>query len=557
MNDLMDESMRRELLGEFLSENVEILRRLESSMLLFESSPNEMDLIHAIFRDMHTLKGGCRMLGFERLEEVLHGAESLLGEYREEKKVLNPQGAKVLFRLLDQVGNVLPEVAAKDSEEGLDFSALLAEFSQLLAEDGQEQEIPDQKEMEGSGEEEVKRSITSGLEERVIRLTLDRLDFLIDLIGQLSAESNQLRYELTRNKDKAFQVMEAMEGRIHTLQDEVLQYRLQPVGGLWNSYQRLVRDLAMETGKRIFLEIEGEQTRVDRSVLLALKEVFVHLIRNAVDHGLEGVEERVARGKSPVGRIRLMADQRHGQVYIQVVDDGRGMDVERIKEKAVAMSLISPPQALEMSDSDARDLIFSPGFTTADHVGRISGRGAGMDAVRVAVEKVRGVIEVESEPGQGTTIRLRIPQTMAIVPALMVLCEEAWYGIPEAQVVELLSFYGEEIGTAIEGKLGQPMVRVRGQLVPLMPLEDIFHATPANLSLLMARDCVHVVILQGEGGQFGLQVESIGEIAHLVVKPLTGVLATTGLFSGAVVMADGRVSMLLDVVEVGRAVLRG
>ncbi|MBF0613499.1 MAG: chemotaxis protein CheW, partial [Magnetococcales bacterium] len=336
-----------------------------------------------------------------------------------------------------------------------------------------------------------------------------------------------------------------------------LQYRLQPVGGLWNSYQRLVRDLAMETGKRIFLEMEGEQTRVDRSVLLALKEVFVHLIRNAVDHGLEGVEERVAKGKSPVGRIRLMADQRHGQVYIQVVDDGRGMDVERIKQKAVSMSLISLQQAQELSDSDARALIFSPGFTTADHVGRISGRGAGMDAVRVAVEKVRGVIEVESQPGLGTTIRLRIPQTMAIVPALMVLCEESWYGIPEAQVVELLSFYGAEIASFIEGKLGQPMVRVRGQLVPLLPLEDIFHASPADLSHILSADCVHVVILQGEGGQFGLRVENIGEIAHLVVKPLTGVLATTGLFSGAVVMADGRVSMLLDVVEVGRTVLRG
>lgn len=558
MAELFDESLRKALLEEFLSENLEILRRLEGNLILLESCPDDKEWVHALFRDMHTIKGSCRMLGFEGLESLLHGAESLLGEYREGRGQMDRAGAAVLYRVVDRLGEVLPRVVAADSEAGHDFSELTAELHRLLmGEEAAAETGREEAEAEAEAEPGVSRRVTGEVEDRAVRLPMERLDFLINLIGELSAESNQLRYEFDRSRDRALQVMEAMEGRIHTLQDEVLKYRLQPIGRMWNSYHRLVRDLAVETGKRIVLETAGEQTQVDRSVLAVLKEVFGHLIRNAVDHGLESAAERAAAAKPGVGRIELLAEQRHGQVYLQVRDDGRGMDVLRIKEKAVTMGLLTPQQALEMADGEALRLIFEPGFTTAASVGRISGRGAGMDAVKVAVEKVRGVVEVESSPGVGTTIRLRIPQTMAIVPALMVYCDESWYALPEAQVVALLSFYGAEVGRFIEGKMGRPMVRVREGLLSLAPLSAIFQPRPRVLESVLAATEVHVVVLQGEGGPFALMVEAIGEIAHLVVKPLRGVLAVADIFAGAVVLADGRVSLLLDVVEVGRMVQNG
>lgn len=556
MPELYDEAMRKALLEEFLAENNEALRRLEGNLILLESDPGAMDLVHAVFRDMHTIKGNCRMLGFSQLEELLHAAESLLGLYREGRGLITREGAEVLFRVADTVSSLMPRVAQVGEEGVLDFSTLISGLERIrraMEEESEDEEAGVAEAEEVREEPGVRRGVGSG-EGQAVRLSIDRLDFLIDLIGQLGAASNQLRYEFDRNRERAWQVMEGMEGQLRQLQDEVLKYRLQPIGRVWEGYQRLVRDLAVETGKRIMLDVSGEATEVDRAILAVLKEVFGHVIRNAADHGLEPVAERLGAGKPPVGRIRLHAEQRHGQVYLEVGDDGRGMDPARLKAKGVEMGLITPLQAQEMGDAEALQLIFAPGFTTTAQVGRISGRGAGMDAVKAAVEKVRGLVEVTSTPGKGTVLAMRIPQTMAIVPALMVLCQGAWYGIPEAQVVELISFMGPEVARHVEGKMGNPMVRVRGGLVPLLPLESVFNSSGDPLAAVLGRSEAHVAVLQGEDGLFGLAVEAIGEIAHLVVKPLARVVASSGLFSGAVVMPDGRVSLLLDVVALGRLV---
>ncbi|MBF0260822.1 MAG: chemotaxis protein CheA [Magnetococcales bacterium] len=564
---MFDEASQQALMQEFFSENREALDRIERGLLQLETAPESRDLLNSVFRDMHTVKGNCRMMGFERLEELTHTAESLLDVMRDGRVVIDVLIGNQLLSVLDTVRRTLEEIERSGSEGEADFSALIQQLERLQQRQGanismehDEGDTPEVVRVSSPGalfDEATQRgegdAATGKLDS--IRLSIERLDGLMSLVGELGATFNQVKYALARNASQLDQVLENLGQQIQTLQGEVLQYRLQPIGRILDTYHRLVRDLAVETKKKVVLDLVGEETEVDRNVLISIKEVLGHLIRNAVDHGIETPEDRVAHGKSPVGRVRLLAEQKQGQIYLEITDDGRGIDVARVRLKALERGLITHEQAGEMAEAELMRLIMAPGFSTADHVSKISGRGTGMDVVQAAIDKLGGSVAISSQIGQGSRFRLRIPQTMAIVPVLLVTAAGETFAVPQVNIVELVSYHGAEIAGHVEGKMRAPMVRVRERLHPMVALrEAVAHPSQAtqrvrSVEQILAEPALHVVVLQSEERLFALDVDDIKEPANLVIKPVNRIFADIPILAGTAVMPDGSVSFLLSVTE--------
>ncbi|MBF0125666.1 MAG: chemotaxis protein CheA [Magnetococcales bacterium] len=557
---MLDAASQQALLQEFFSENREALDRIERGLLQLESTPTNRELLNSVFRDMHTVKGNCRMMGFERLEGLTHAAESLLDLLREGKLVIDHRIGTRFLGVLDTTRRTLLMIEQTGSEGNDRFSDQILQLERFH---GEVDLTPGETERRGlespldleSDHPVVRNETDASPRMESIRLSIERLDALMNQVGELGAVFNQLKYALSTNHSQIEPALENLEQQIHGLQGEVLQYRLQPIGRILETYHRLVRDLAVETKKKVVLDLVGEETEVDRNILISIKEVLGHLIRNAVDHGIESPGERGAGGKSPIGRIRLSAEQKQGQIYLEITDDGRGIDLAKVKAKALEKNLLTPEQAQELKEHEIIRLIMAPGFSTAEQVSKISGRGTGMDVVQAAIDKLGGTIAITSQPGAGSRFRLRIPQTMAIVPVLLVSSLAGNYAVPQVNIVELISYYGTEIARSVEGKMQSPMVRVRERLLPLVLLSNLVSLPPASgevatsVAQIHAQPALHVVVLQSEEHQFALAVDDIKEPANLVIKPLNKIFADIPILAGNAVMPDGSVSFLLNVSE--------
>lgn len=330
-----------------------------------------------------------------------------------------------------------------------------------------------------------------------------------------------------------------------------MRTRMQPVSSVWSKLPRYVRDLSLKCGKEVRLEMDGQDTELDKAVIEAMKSSLLHLVRNAVDHGVESPETRLARGKSRVGRLSLKARHEGGYVIIEVADDGAGLDRERILERALARQLVSADRAKRMTEREVLGLLFMPGFSTAASVTSVSGRGVGLDVVRTSIEAIGGSVELQSEPGRSTTIRMKIPLTLAIIPVLIVSAGGHRFAIPQASVVELVRLDRERADLGIERIHGVPVYRLRGKLLPLVSLADELHLGEA-LPVAVAERRAAIVVLHGDDRQFGLVVESVDDSQEIVVKALGPILA--GLpFGGATILGDGRVALILDVFRLGLA----
>jgi len=336
------------------------------------------------------------------------------------------------------------------------------------------------------------------------------------------------------------------------LQEEVMKTRMQPIGNIWHKFPRTVRDLAHSCGKEVRLEMEGQGTELDRTIIEAIKDPLTHLVRNSMDHGIETPEARKKAGKEPTGCLKLRAFHEGGQVNIEISDDGAGLNRERILKRAVERGLIPSPQAERMPDREIFNLIFLPGFSTVEEVTNVSGRGVGMDVVKTNVEKIGGTVDVQSTPGRGTTVRVKIPLTLAIIPALIVRCSGERFAIPQISLTELVRL---ESSNGIEMVFGSPVHRLRGQLLPLIYLSQTLRTCPTgqdNPSQVVSRAAtglqnVNIVVLQAEGRQFGVVVDDILDTEEIVVKPLGKQLKGISMYSGATIMGDGRVALILDV----------
>jgi len=554
----------QDVIREFLVESHENLSRLDQELVELETRPQDAALLASIFRTIHTIKGTCGFFAFSTLERITHEAETLLSQLRDGKRKLTPSLISLILETVDATRKVLAAIEAS-GEEGPDRFEEIAGRLRLAAQspaDVEDQRGTDSvpalprepQAMTGSSEmtegpkpeESVVKS--SAVADANIRVGVGLLDKLMDLVGELVLTRNQILQFNTEREDAALNTTSQRLNLITTeLQEGVMKTRMQPIGMVWNKLPRVVRDMAVSLGKHIRLEMDGADTELDRTIIEAIKDPLVHLVRNSCDHGVETPEARTRAGKSPEGRLTLRAYHEGGQVNIEIGDDGAGIDVARVKLKAVEKGLLRPEQAEKLSDREALNLIFLPGFSTAQTVTNVSGRGVGMDVVKSNIEKIGGVVDIFSRRGEGSTVKLKIPLTLAIIPGLVIMSGGERFVIPQVSLLELIRLDGDSSDKRIEQVHGTPVYRRRGSLLPIAYLNQVLGLKSAERS-----EAVEIVVLQAEDRQFGLVVDGINDTQEIVVKPLGKQLKGLTEYAGATIMGDGRVALILDVLGIGQ-----
>lgn len=401
----------------------------------------------------------------------------------------------------------------------------------------------------GSAAVEVQESRGSAASDSSIRVDVSLLDKLVNLVGELVLARNQILQFTSQHTDTAFLGTAQRLNLITTeLQGSAMKTRMQPIGNLWSKLPRIVRDLASGCGKVVRLEMEGKDTELDKTIIEAIKDPLTHIVRNSVDHGIETPDARVKRGKPREGCLKMRAYHEGGQVNIEIADDGGGIDLARIKEKAVQRGLLKAEYAAVMGEHEALQLIFMPGFSTAEKVTNVSGRGVGMDVVKTNIEKIGGTVDLQSQLGRGTVLKIKIPLTLAIIPALVVTSGGERFAIPQVSLLELVRLEGTDPAQQIEHIHGAPVYRLRGKLLPLLYLNAELKLGPAAANAGgMAQNEVNIVVLQTDGHPFGLVLDEINDTQEIVVKPLGKQLKGVACFAGATIMGDGRVALILDV----------
>ena len=531
----MDQAIDLEILKEFLIESSENLARLDQEMVELERVPNDLGLLGSIFRTIHTIKGTCGFLGFARLETLAHVTESILDQLRSGDRKLNTALTTFILEAVDGIKRILNSIEA-DHNEGPPFEEdLIARLHGTLRNEASAKK-PEPDPRQVTAPVPVPPIVdpmakTTSLADATLRVDIGLLDRLMDLVGELVLTRNQV---LEYNSDKEDIPLNAVSQRLNLitaeLQEGVMKTRMQHIGVIWNKLPRMVRDLATAVHKEIALDMEGAETELDRAIIEAIKDPLMHIIRNSCDHGIEDMETRIGQGKPPAGRLSLRAFHEGGQVNILISDDGSGIDPARVKAKALERGLITAENAQRLSDRDAVNS-YLPGFSTAEAVTSISGRGVGMDVVRTSVERIGGTVEILSSAGKGTTVRMKIPLTLAIIPGLVVGVGGERFVIPQVSLHELIRLEGASAHTKIEHIHRTPVLRLRDSLLALVDLADVLELTPQ-------RDAeeTNIVILQADGERFGLIVDSISDTQEIVVKPLGDQLKGVNCYAGATIM---------------------
>ena len=562
-----------EVVTEFLVESHENIDALDRALLVLEQNPGDRETLSAIFRSIHTIKGASGFLGFDRLTSLTHVAESLLSGLRDGVLALTPGCTAALFATVDAVRTMLRTIEAQGNDGTEDYGSLVAELSRLqdpepvaAPEATMEPEPVAEPEPAAAPESAAPKSDTEAAESvevpgpasardgvgtasaSTIRVGVSLLDKLMNLVGELVLARNQILQCTTGQVDATFTATAQRLNLITTeLQEGVMKTRMQPIGTIWNKFPRVVRDLSLTCGKDIRLDMEGAETELDRTLIEAITDPLTHLVRNAVDHGVETPEARAAAGKPAQGRLSLRAYHEGGHVNIEIADDGSGIDVDRVRDKARAKGLLRGGEEGRMSERELMGLIFSPGFSTAATITDISGRGVGLDVVKTNIERIGGTVDVSSERGSGTTFRVKIPLTLAIIPALIITSGGDRYAIPQVNLVELVRLKDEHSSAGVEYVHGAPVHRLRGNLLPLVDLAGELGVREGG-SVGLGRDgTINIVVLQALDRQFGLVVDEISDTEEIVVKPLGPQLKQVETFAGATIMGDGRVALILDV----------
>ena len=545
----------QEILTEFIIETNENLARLSQDLVAIESRPKDAELLASIFRTFHTIKGTTGFLGFSKLESLTHIAENVLSQVRNGERELTPELVSLILETTDAVTSHLGSIETTGQEAAIsheDLEKRLRRFAEQPAESSLDPEATEKEQPAAAAEAEA-APVAKGpsVADSTIRVDVGLLDKLMNLVGELVLSRNQILQYAVRHADASLGASSQHLNLITSeLQEGVMKTRMQPIGTVWNKLPRVVRDMANASQKQIRLEMDGSETELDRTIIEAIKDPLTHLLRNACDHGLEMPEVRTAAGKSPQGTLLMRAFHEGGHVNIEIADDGAGIDPEKVKNKALAKGLLRPEQGERMDDQDAIQLIFLPGFSTAEKVTNISGRGVGMDVVKTNVERIGGAVEVASSKGRGTTVRIKIPLTLAIIPGLVVMSSGERYVIPQVSLQELVRLEGEAVRKAIESTCGFPVLRRRGRLLPLVYMSEVLglERDAANAE----HEVVSIVVLQAEDRQFGLVVDAVLDTQEIVVKPLGKHLKKVDCFAGATIMGDGGVALILDVARVGR-----
>ena len=379
--------------------------------------------------------------------------------------------------------------------------------------------------------------------ESSLRVDVTLLNRMMNLVGELVLTRNQV-LQATAADPNMTMLSRRLDMVTADLRESVMKARMQPVSNIFSKMPRIVRDLSQSLGRRVRLQVVGQETELDKSLLEAIKDPLTHAVRNSLDHGIEPPDVRQAAGKDPEGTLQLRASHEGSHVIIEVSDDGAGMSVEKIRQKAIEKGLIPAERAAHLAERELMQLVFLPGFSTAAAVTNVSGRGVGMDVVRTNVEKIGGKVEIDSRPGKGTTLRMRIPLTLAIIPALIVRSVRQSFALPQGSLSELVHVPPEQAAKAIEWIEGSPLYRLRGKLLPLVFLDRLL--TPGGPHRAPAEADNFIAVLVADGRQFGLVVDGLADPEEIVVKPLNAVLKSIGVYSGATVLGNAELALILD-----------
>lgn len=561
MADEMDE-----IINEFIVEAEEILEQLDPLFVEFEQT-QDAEIINEIFRGMHTLKGAAGFLGFQNVVDVAHRAETILKKVREGEIPISAEITDAILKAVDTLRILISHIKAKEEvteniQPVLDLldKALEKAFGQRpekTEEIEQKIEKAETEEIEAkpSKPEEVLTQVPKEKEVATLRVDVERIDKVMDLAGEIVLARNRL-LNLSNKLEAKYAGDEHIEGLLETtafldrvtsdLQLAVMKMRMQPLQKVFVKFPRMVRDLTRTLGKEVDLEIIGEDTEVDKSVIEHIGDPLVHIIRNSIDHGIEFPEERLSKGKPSKGKIVINAYQKGTQIVIDISDDGKGIDYEAVKAKAITKGLITLEEAEKMSEEAIINLIFLPGFSTKDTSTELSGRGVGMDVVRSNVAKLNGYVEIFTEKDRGTTFRISLPLTLAIIQAMMVQVGDEIYAIPQSMIEETLRIGIDEIKEVT----GQRVLIIRERVLPLFLLNEIL-ATSGGTE----NDKKYILVASVGDRRFCISVDSVIGQEEIVIKSINGIDSEECGIMGATITGDGKVVLILDLAVLSRKVL--
>ncbi len=568
------------IIAEFLAESAENLDSMDQDLVALEKEPSNTEISERVFRTIHTIKGTCGFLAFSKLEAVTHSAETVLAHLRDGNLELTPEVTTTLLKAVDSVREILAHIGKDGGEGDGVYSDVEEELDAIDREVAKsKKKTPPKTDKAAAGKDrpkakappapanELAEEVTPetarrdlGLKdspatedpalptvgEASLRVDISVLDLLMNLVGELVLARNQISQNLGGESTPALiSASHRLDSITGDLQEAVMQARMQPISVILSTLPRFVRDLSVASGKEIDIDIQGQETDLDKSVIEAIKTSLLHLVRNAVDHGIETPEQREKAGKPRTGKISLRAAHEGGSVAIEVRDDGNGLDSERILQRATEVGLVTPDELEHLTRTQIEQFVFRPGFSTVHEVTNVSGRGVGLDVVRANVESIGGAVEMQSEAHRSTTIKIKIPLTLAIVSVILVRAGGQRFALPQASVVELVRLGQGDRELGIEHLHGVPVYRLRGRLLPLVVLSEQLGLSSGGIDSEES-----IIVLQGDNHRFGLLVDSIDDSQEIVVKPLGRRLGRLP-FAGATILGDGSITLILDVFRIG------
>lgn len=532
---------------EFFAEVNEGLERISDSLIKMEAGMGDKNLLDALYRDVHSIKGACQLFGLVDASTMSHAMEnSLEGVRGQETLQIDKAHVSTLLLCVDMLGQCVQHPGSEDIKKEVNFMAsLLSPFSNVAAAPEVKAEV---KAAVAAAAVHVAPAVpVSSSEEKAdttIRVQVSLLDRLMALMGEMVLVRNQVLQYSSKNDDLEFlNLSQKLDLVTSELQEETMKTRMQPIGNVLTKFQRVVRDLSGTLNKKINITLVGVETELDKTLIEAVKDPLTHIVRNACDHGIETPEVRSKAGKSETGTITIKAYHEGGQVIVDITDDGKGLSRDKLIMKALEKGIIDSARAEKMSDREVQALIFAPGFSTAEKVTNVSGRGVGMDVVKSNIEKIGGLVDISSTEGSGTQIRLKIPLTLAIVPAMIVRTNNDRFAIPQVKLVELVRIER----SSIEYVQGRPVHRLRGNILPLIDMKEVLGSQTPQES-----EAINIVVLNSESHLFGLVVDEILDTADIVVKPLARFLKPISIYSGATVLGDGSVAFIMDVLGIAQ-----
>ena len=608
----------QEIINEFVVESTEHLADVENQFLTIEANGEniDVDLVNEVFRAVHSIKGAAGFMGFTTINRLAHSLENVLNLMREEKLTPTSPIVDVMLKAADKLSGLIATVTESNGVDVTEHVTLLdsiaegtfgdgaaAPAEETAPESAEPVETPAEKAIEpaealvsetpaeptpatpaepapapapvaaqepvpdklapvakpkAKSEEAPVSNAPKSTAESSIRVSVESLDHLMNLAGELVLGRNQLLQTIGSGEKTGLESVAARINQVTCeMQDAIMQARMQPIGNVFNRFSRVVRDLSAKLGKQCDLTIEGKDVEVDKTIVEAIADPLTHLVRNAVDHGLETPANRTNAGKNPTGKLLLRALHQSGKVCIEIKDDGAGIDPQKILNKAIEKGLITSEQGAQMSDRDIYRLIFAPGFSTAEKISDVSGRGVGMDVVRTNIERLGGTVEVESQLGAGSTIQVTLPLTLAIIPSLIVHSHSQRFAIPQVNIVELVRIRRNEVEQKIGRVKGAEVLRLRGSLLPLVRLSEAFginNEPKDDSEESTAGGALNIIVVETGQVRYGLIVDGLFDSEEIVVKPLGRHLKDCRCLSGATILGDGRVALILDVSGVANQV---